>query len=97
MRVLIPCFKLAGRMADIWQKFPPVMRHFFYERFREPATWFERRLAYTRSVAVNCMAGELMGRHQVVGHGLHCPLRPFARQVTAALMPTPVTSHRASA
>lgn len=46
-----------SRMEDIWKKFPPVMRHFFHERFREPAAWFERRLAYTRSVAVNSMAG----------------------------------------
>ena len=57
-----------SRMADIWMKFPPVMRHFFYERFREPAAWFERRLAYTRSVAVNSMAGA-----QTVSAGLLGP------------------------
>ena len=44
-------------MADIWKKFSPVLRHFFLENFREPAAWFERRLAFTRSVAVNSMAG----------------------------------------
>ena len=38
-------------------RFPPVMHHFFLETFRDPATWFDRRLAYTRSVAVNSMAG----------------------------------------
>ena len=66
------------RMADIWDQFPPVMRHFFYERFREPATWFERRLAYTRSVAVNSMAGELTRRHSAAGHGMHRHLRHAA-------------------
>ena len=53
---MLPC-----RLADICKKFPPVMRHFFHERFREPAAWFERRLAYTRSVAVNSMAGARVG------------------------------------
>ncbi len=37
--------------------FQPVFRHFFLEKFPEPATWFERRLAYTRSVAT-CSIGE---------------------------------------
>ncbi len=37
--------------------FSPVLHHFFLETFRHPAHWFERRLQYTRSVAVNSMAG----------------------------------------
>ena len=45
------------RFDSVTERFPPVMHHFFLETFRDPATWFERRLAYTRSVAVNSMAG----------------------------------------
>jgi ataxia telangiectasia mutated family protein len=35
--------------------------HFFTERFLEPATWFERRLAYTRSVASSSIVGFVLG------------------------------------
>ena len=65
-------------MADIWRKFPPVMRHFFYERFREPAMWFERRLAYTRSIAVNSMAG-------VQACAQHCSAQRLAQTPAAHL------------
>ncbi|KAL3152004.1 hypothetical protein ABBQ32_001124 [Trebouxia sp. C0010 RCD-2024] len=41
--------------------FSPVLHHFFLETFRHPAHWFERRLQYTRSVAVNSMAGYIIG------------------------------------
>ena len=36
-------------------------RHFFTERFLEPSEWFERRLAYTHSVATNSMVGYVVG------------------------------------
>ena len=39
--------------GEICVNFRPVFRHFFMERFSKPAEWFERRLAYTRSVATN--------------------------------------------
>jgi ataxia telangiectasia mutated family protein len=41
--------------------FKPVLHHFFLEQFPTPQVWYERRLAYTRSVAVN----------SIVGRGLH--------------------------
>ena len=31
------------------------MHYFFLERFLQPADWFEKRLAYTRSVAASSM------------------------------------------
>lgn len=37
----------------IWCR--PVMHYFFLERFLQPADWFEKRLAYTRSVAASSM------------------------------------------
>jgi len=36
---------------DIMAKCKPVFRHFFFERFKDPGTFFERRLAYTRRFA----------------------------------------------
>ncbi|XP_036115893.1 serine-protein kinase ATM isoform X3 [Molossus molossus] len=38
---------------DICQKFQPVFRYFCMEKFLDPAVWFEKRLAYTRSVATS--------------------------------------------
>lgn len=34
-------------------QFQPVFRFFFLEKYLEPAQWYERRLAYTKSVATN--------------------------------------------
>ncbi|XP_043513638.1 serine-protein kinase ATM isoform X2 [Frieseomelitta varia] len=39
----------------------PVMHHFFSEKYLSPETWFERRLAYTRSIATTSMAGYILG------------------------------------
>ncbi|KAJ8427336.1 hypothetical protein Cgig2_030601 [Carnegiea gigantea] len=39
----------------------PVMHHFFLERFLQPADWFEKRLAYARSVAASSMVGYIVG------------------------------------
>lgn len=37
------------------------MHYFFLERFLQPADWFEKRLAYTRSVAATSMVGYIVG------------------------------------
>lgn len=39
----------------------PRMRKVFLRRFPDPGRWFEARLTYTRSVAVNSMAGHIIG------------------------------------
>lgn len=44
-------------IMQICEHFRPCLHYFFLERFRDPASWFEKRLAYTRSTAVNSMAG----------------------------------------
>ncbi|PRQ24322.1 putative non-specific serine/threonine protein kinase [Rosa chinensis] len=46
---------------EVCGKFRPVMHHFFLERFLQPADWFEKRLAYTRSVAASSMVGYIVG------------------------------------
>ena len=50
-------------VAQVTAHFSPVLHHFFLETFRQPADWFERRLQYTRSVAVNSMAGTPTSPH----------------------------------
>ncbi|MCH82687.1 serine/threonine-protein kinase ATM-like, partial [Trifolium medium] len=46
---------------EVCEKFRPVMHFFFLERFLHPAEWFEKRLAYTRSVAASSMVGYIVG------------------------------------
>lgn len=42
-------------------KFQPAMQYFFLEKFHRPGEWFERRLAYTKSVATTSMIGYVLG------------------------------------
>lgn len=46
---------------EVCENFRPVMHYFFLERFAMPADWFEKRLAYTRSVAASSMVGYIVG------------------------------------
>ncbi|KAK3004627.1 hypothetical protein RJ639_019504 [Escallonia herrerae] len=53
---------------EVCANFRPVMHHFFLERFLCLADWFEKRLAYTRSVAASSMVGYIFGlgdRHSI--------------------------------
>jgi ataxia telangiectasia mutated family protein len=47
--------------ASVCDRFKPVMHNFFIESFPAPSQWYERRLAYTRSVAVSSMVGYIIG------------------------------------
>ncbi|XP_057606316.1 serine-protein kinase ATM isoform X6 [Hippopotamus amphibius kiboko] len=46
---------------EICQNFQPVFRYFCMEKFLDPAVWFEKRLAYTRSVATSSIVGYILG------------------------------------
>ncbi|KAL1222123.1 Serine/threonine-protein kinase ATM [Cardamine amara subsp. amara] len=46
---------------DVCTNFSPVMHYFFLEKFLQPADWFVKRLAYTRSVAASSMVGYIVG------------------------------------
>uniref|UniRef100_A0A2K6FTV4 non-specific serine/threonine protein kinase n=1 Tax=Propithecus coquereli TaxID=379532 RepID=A0A2K6FTV4_PROCO len=46
---------------DICQNFQPVFRYFCMEKFLDPAVWFEKRLAYTRSVSTSSIVGYILG------------------------------------
>ncbi|TKA78673.1 hypothetical protein B0A55_04506 [Friedmanniomyces simplex] len=45
----------------ICEQMPPVMRHFFFERFDDPDEWFEKRTAYTRTTAAISILGHVLG------------------------------------
>jgi ataxia telangiectasia mutated family protein len=49
------------KYTEVCNHFRPVLHHFFIERYPRPADWFERRLAYTRSVATSSIVGYVMG------------------------------------
>ncbi|KAJ8666945.1 hypothetical protein QAD02_008607 [Eretmocerus hayati] len=43
------------------ENFHPAFHHFFTEKYLAPEIWFERRLAYTRSVATTSIIGYILG------------------------------------
>ena len=51
-------------------QFHPVLRHFFFERFESPDTWYETRLAYTRSTAAISILGHVLGLGDRHGHNI---------------------------
>jgi ataxia telangiectasia mutated family protein len=55
---------------SILERFHPVMRYFFMERFHDPDEWFARRLAYTRSTAAISMLGHVLGLGDRHGHNI---------------------------
>lgn len=69
---------------NVCDQFHPVLRYFFMERFENPDVWFEKRLAYTRSVAASSILGHVLGlgdRHgqnilldEVTGEVVHIDL-----------------------
>jgi ataxia telangiectasia mutated family protein len=46
---------------QVAEHFHPVMRYFFMERFDTPDDWFEKRLAYSRSIAATSILGHVLG------------------------------------
>lgn len=47
--------------AKICANIKPAFQHFFYENYKNPGELFERKLAYTTSVAVSSMVGYILG------------------------------------
>ena len=54
----------------VMDRFHPVMRYFFMERFENPDEWFQRRLAYTRSTAAISILGHVLGLGDRHGHNI---------------------------
>ncbi|PZC82370.1 hypothetical protein B5X24_HaOG210411 [Helicoverpa armigera] len=45
----------------IMNEFKPVFQYFFTEHYLDPVTWYQSRLAYTKSVATSSMVGYILG------------------------------------
>jgi ataxia telangiectasia mutated family protein len=84
---------LVALFSEIRKRFLPVMRHYFTERHKIPASWFAMRLNYTRSVATTSIVGHILGlgdRHSsnilmdnVTGEVVHIDLGIAFDQVNA--------------
>jgi ataxia telangiectasia mutated family protein len=58
------------RFRSVTDRFHPVMRYFFTEKFSDPDEWFLRRLAYTRSTAAISILGHVLGLGDRHGHNI---------------------------
>lgn len=58
------------QFRKVIQQFHPVLRYFFFERFSSPDTWFDTRLAYTRSTAAISILGHVLGLGDRHGHNI---------------------------
>ncbi|KAK0859362.1 Serine/threonine-protein kinase tel1 [Friedmanniomyces endolithicus] len=56
-----PKEKRIKEFRKICDQLPPVLRHFFFERFDDPDEWFEKRTAYTRTTAAISILGHVLG------------------------------------
>lgn len=52
---------LLKKFTSLAQKYQPVMRHFFTEKYKAPISWFAMRLNYIRSVATTSIVGHILG------------------------------------
>ena len=57
----LPPSELHKTYEEVCANFRPVMHNFFLENFPDPSNWFEKRVAYTRSCAVNSIVGYVIG------------------------------------
>ncbi len=58
------------KFKSVTDRFHPVMRYFFMEKFKDPDTWFSTRLAYTRSTAAISILGHVLGLGDRHGHNI---------------------------
>ncbi|KAL4802065.1 hypothetical protein BDV18DRAFT_147456 [Aspergillus unguis] len=55
---------------QVTERFHPVMRYFFMEKFNNPDDWFGKRLSYTQSTAAISMLGHVLGLGDRHGHNI---------------------------
>lgn len=58
------------KFQSVLERFHPVMRYFFTEKFNDPDEWFVKRLAYTRSTAAISILGHVLGLGDRHGHNI---------------------------
>ncbi|KAI9928198.1 Serine/threonine-protein kinase tel1 [Aspergillus wentii] len=55
---------------QVTERFHPVMKYFFMEKFNNPDDWFTKRLSYTRSTAAISILGHVLGLGDRHGHNI---------------------------
>lgn len=58
------------KFVSLTERFHPVLRYFYLERFPDPDEWFAKRQAYTRSTAAISMLGHVLGLGDRHGHNI---------------------------
>lgn len=58
------------KYRSVTERFHPVMRYFFIEKFEDPDEWFIKRIAYTRSTAAISILGHVLGLGDRHGHNI---------------------------
>jgi ataxia telangiectasia mutated family protein len=58
------------KYRSVSERFSPVMRYFFMEKFTDPDEWFVKRNAYTRSTAAISILGHVLGLGDRHGHNI---------------------------
>jgi serine-protein kinase ATM len=53
--------KLRAAFDLICERYSPVFRYFFVEKFAQPEAWYAAKMRYTRSVAVSSIVGHVLG------------------------------------
>jgi len=65
-----PILDRIKKFRSVTDRFHPVMRYFFTEKFNDPDEWFVKRLAYTRSTAAISILGHVLGLGDRHGHNI---------------------------
>jgi ataxia telangiectasia mutated family protein len=65
-----PVAERIKKFRSVTERFHPVLRYFFTERFSDPDVWFVNRLAYTRSTAAISILGHILGLGDRHGHNI---------------------------
>lgn len=55
---------------QVAERFHPIMRYFFMEKYNNPDDWFSKRLSYTRSTAAISILGHVLGLGDRHGHNI---------------------------
>ena len=87
------------KFKEILSHYHPVLGYMFHELSSSPKEWYERRQAYTKSLAASCAAGYVLGlgdrhTHNILVDKQTCEIIPIDLGVafdTGKILPTPET------
>eukprot|EP00834_Sanchytrium_tribonematis_P002025 NODE_56_length_28873_cov_1.243101.p1 type:complete len:1847 gc:universal NODE_56_length_28873_cov_1.243101:8720-3180(-) len=48
-------------LSYILQHTDPILKHFFFERYKDPQTWYDAKILFIKSMAINNVVGAILG------------------------------------